>query len=115
MVGAPTCVGDIEYIAASGQQAAAIIQQAVTQAAIQAVIALWQRNASDSIATMQDEIAKEQMAMAEAIAAHVQSFWPELKQYIKDVFSITNTRIRLHRIKWSAKYNRFIISEAVMV
>lgn len=89
MVGAPTCVGDIEYIAASGQQAAAIIQQAVTQAAIQAVIALWQRNASDSIATMQDEIAKEQMAMAEAIAAHVQSFWPELKQYIKDVFSIT--------------------------
>ena len=33
MAGAPTCVGDTEYIAASGQQAAAIVQQAVTQAA----------------------------------------------------------------------------------
>lgn len=87
MLGQPTCVEDSAYISASASQAAAIIQQAATQVAIQTAVGIAQRLASDSIANMQDAVAKEQMRMAELLFAHTKKFWNAKRFLAQDIFN----------------------------
>ena len=80
------CISNTAYTQAAARQAAAIINQAATNAAIQVALALWQRNSSSSIANMQNEIADSNMRLAEAVAAHAAKFWPEEKELVDDIF-----------------------------
>lgn len=82
-----SCVTNVAYTAAAGKQSAAIITQATVDAAIQVAIALWQRNSSKSIQSMQQEIADAQVQLAEEVQAHAEIFWPEEKELIDDIFA----------------------------
>lgn len=81
------CVSSLGYIAAAETQSNAIIAQAVADAAIQAGLALWQRKTSGDIIAMQNEIADEQMQLAEAIQAHAEKFWPAELSLVNDAFN----------------------------
>ena len=82
------CITNAQYIAAATEQAAALVGQAVADAAIQVGIALWQRNSSKSIKNMQIEIADRQMKLAEEVQAHAAMYWPEEKELVDDIFGI---------------------------
>lgn len=84
-----TCVDDQAYINASLDQAAAIAQQAAQEVTLQTAIALWQRFASENISNLQIKTAKEQMVMAENIAAHAKKFWPEMAELANEAFSLS--------------------------
>lgn len=81
------CVTNAAYINAAKAQATAIVRQATVDAAIKVALALWQRNASGSIANMQQEIAESNMKLAEAVQAHAEKFWPEEKELVDDIFA----------------------------
>ena len=83
------CVTNSEYIQAATKQADAIRKQAIADAAIQVGLALWQRKTSGDIINMQNEIADEQMKLAEAIQAHAEKFWPAEKSLVDDTFGET--------------------------
>lgn len=80
------CISDSAYIQAAADQASAIREQATIDASIASSLALYQRNTSRDITNMQNEIASDQVALAEAIQAHAQQFWPEQQQLVEDVF-----------------------------
>jgi hypothetical protein len=80
------CITTFDYISASTKQATALITQATIDAAIQVVLALWQRKASNSIAEMQKEIADQQVQLAEEVEAHAELFWPEEAELVADAF-----------------------------
>jgi hypothetical protein len=82
-----SCVTNAGYVASSLTQASAITGHAVVDAAIQTVIALWQRNASKKIQEMQQEIADQQVALAEEVQAHAALFWPEERELVNDAFA----------------------------
>lgn len=81
------CVTDAAYITAATAQAAAIKTRGATDIAIQVGIALWQRNASQSISNMQTDLANQQVELAEAVQAHAIKFWPAEADLVNDVFS----------------------------
>lgn len=85
--GAGACIGDSAYITAAKEQAAAIRRRGTVDTAIQVGVALWQRNASESISNMQNDLANQQMQLAEEIHAHAILFWPEETELVNDVFS----------------------------
>lgn len=85
----PNCITDSAYISAANRQAAAIRTQAATDVAIQTAVALWQRNASQSISNMQTNLANQQVVLAEQVHAHAVLFWPEETELVNDVFSET--------------------------
>lgn len=80
------CISDAAYIQAASDQAAAITRQAQVDGAISSSLALYQRNSSRDITQMQNEIADQQVALAEAIQVHAEKFWPEEEQLVQDVF-----------------------------
>lgn len=80
------CITNEAYETAAREQRKAIITQASIDAAIQIVVALWQRKSSSSIANMQQEIADQQIALAEEVEAHAEIFWPEEKELVDDTF-----------------------------
>lgn len=79
-----TCVTNDGYIAAAQKQADAIMVQAQVDVAIQVAMALWQRNTSSDVASMQEEIAKRHMVLAEAIQDHTEQFWPQEERLVND-------------------------------
>lgn len=81
-----SCVSDIGYSAAGAMQAKSIIVKATVDSAIQVAIALWERNSSQSIANMQNELADRQTKLAEKIHLHAKLFWPAEKAFIDDMF-----------------------------
>lgn len=83
------CVTNAEYEAAATKHATSIRNQAIADAAIQVGLALWQRKTSGDIINMQNEIADEQMKLAEAIQAHAEKFWPAEKSLVDDTFGET--------------------------
>lgn len=83
------CVSNSDYMSAARVQASAIRSQAVADAAIQIGLALWQRNTSRDIMNMQNEIADEQMKLAEATQAHAETFWPAEKALVDEAFNET--------------------------
>lgn len=89
MIGAATCVDDQAYKTAAADQAAAITTQGYMEMALQVAVAGWQRFASGSISNLQIDTAKEQMVMAENIAAHAKKFWPEMAQLADEAFSLS--------------------------
>ena len=86
-----SCVSDIGYAAAGAMQAKSIIVKATVDSAIQVVIALWERNSSQSIANMQDELANRQTILAEKIHAHAKLYWPAEKAFVNDMFGEAKT------------------------
>lgn len=83
----PNCITDSAYIQAATKQAAAIKTQAAADIAIQTGVALWQRNASQSISNMQTDLADQQVALAEQVHAHAILFWPEEAELVSDIFA----------------------------
>lgn len=86
-MGLGNCVTDKQYINSAKAQADAIRRKAIADAAIFAGLALYQRNASSSIAKMQYEIADRQTKLAEEIHNHVTKFWPYEKDFVDDAFA----------------------------
>lgn len=89
------CITNTAYIDAARAQARTIYNQAFVDTAIMAALALWQRNSSRAVAKMQEEIAKRQMALAEAVHEHAKKFWPHEKRLVEDAFAVG---------KYEAKY-----------
>lgn len=89
MIGAATCVDDQAYKTASANQALAITTQGYEEMGLQIAVAAWQRFASGSISELQIDTAKEQMVMAENIAAHAKKFWPEMAELANEAFSLS--------------------------
>lgn len=83
------CITNDAYRQAAEEQASAIRNQAYADTAIFTALALWQRNSSSSITNMQMEIANRQLNIAEAVAAHAQSFWPYEINLLDDAFGET--------------------------
>lgn len=81
------CITNTDYVSAAAKQSDALVNQAIQDAAIQTVLALWQRKSSNSIADMQREIADQQVALAEEVEAHAELFWPEEAELVGDAFS----------------------------
>jgi hypothetical protein len=81
------CVSDAAYVKASAAQGKVILKQAIVDTAIQVGLALWQRNAKESISQMQNEIADRQMKLAEALQEHAKKFWPPEEALITDAFN----------------------------
>jgi len=81
-----SCVSDFGYSAAGLLQAKSIIVKATVDSAIQVAIALWERNSSQSIANMQNELADRQTVLAEKIHLHAKEFWPAEKAFVDDMF-----------------------------
>lgn len=81
------CITNEDYVEAAKKQASAIKTAAYVDTAIQAAFALWQRNSSLSIANMQNEIAKRNIKLAEAVHAHAKKFWPFEKAIVDDAFA----------------------------
>lgn len=81
------CITNAGYVSAARKQAEALVTQARVDVAIQVAIALWQRNSSQSISNMQNELADQQTKLAEEVQAHAEKFWPEEKELVDDVFS----------------------------
>lgn len=84
-----SCITDQGYIDAANKQADAIVQQAAEAAAITVGIAFAQRTAGNRIAGMQEEIAKRQVKLAEAIHDHAKKYWPAEKALVDDAFGLT--------------------------
>lgn len=80
------CISIVGYMAVGVLQATSIIVKATVDSAIQLAIALWERNSSQSIANMQNELADRQTKLAEKIQAHAILFWPKETQLVNDVF-----------------------------
>lgn len=81
------CITDAAYAAAATKQASAIKIKGTAEIAIQVGVALWQRNASQSISNMQTQLADEQVKLAEAVHAHAIKFWPAEAALVTDVFN----------------------------
>lgn len=81
-----SCVSDIGYSAAGALQSKSIIVKATVDSAIQIAIALWERNSSESIANMQDELADRQTKLAEKIHAQAKLYWPAEAAFVADMF-----------------------------
>lgn len=111
------CVTDAGYVQAAQEQGEAIVQEATIDVAIQTALALWQRNSSKTIASMQDRIAKAQMKMAEDVQDHAEKFWDKETSLVEEVFDIPkyeanplatgvlwggvgNNQMRLARASW---------------
>lgn len=82
-----SCVSDFGYTAAGILHAKSIVVKATVDSAIQIAIALWERNSSQSIANMQDELADRQTKLAEEVFAHAKLFWPAEATLVNQVFS----------------------------
>lgn len=54
--------------------------------AVMIAFALWQRNTSKNIANMQEEVADEQMRLAEKLHAHAAQFWGAEKALVDEAF-----------------------------
>lgn len=80
------CISDAAYRSAATAQAGAIVEQATVDAAIAVALALYQRNSSRDITKLRNDIAADQVALAEATLAHAQAFWPQESQLVEDVF-----------------------------
>lgn len=83
------CISNEAYVTAASDQADAIVNEAIAEAAITTVLALWQRNSSKSMANMQNEIAQRQIELAEKVHNHAMKFWPEEKEYVDDAFGVS--------------------------
>lgn len=81
------CISNEDYIVAAQGQADAIVKEALANAAITTVLALWQRNSSKSMANMQYEIANRQLELAERVHNHAKQFWGPEKAYVDDAFN----------------------------
>lgn len=79
-------VTDAGYIASSTLHAGALTALGSVDIAVMVALALWQRNASDSITDMQDDVADQQMQLAEKLHAHAKLFWAEETRLVNDVF-----------------------------
>lgn len=82
------CISDSDYTDAATNQKEAMIAHATADAAIAVAMALWKRNASGSIADMQNEIANRQITLAEQIHDHAKNFWPYEKAAVDDAFGL---------------------------
>lgn len=80
------CITNGDYIAAAEKQASAIKTQAYTETAINVALALWQRNTSKSIASMQHSIAKRNLRLSQELYNHAIKFWPCQKELVAEVF-----------------------------
>lgn len=80
------CITNADYIAAAEKQARAIKNQAHAEAALNIALALWQRNSSKSIASMQHAIAKRNVKLAREAFDHAKKFWPCQKALVERAF-----------------------------
>lgn len=85
-----TCKGvtDSAYIKAAKQHARTTCTLGAVDIAVQIALALWQRNTSQNIAEMQQDVADGQMRLAEKLHAHAKLFWLEEKDLVDDAFGI---------------------------
>lgn len=91
--GAGKCISGSAYMQAAQKQADAIRSQAHVEAALNIALALWQRNASQSITSMQEEIADRNVQLAENIFAHAIKFWPCQADLVDQTFGVGKTPI----------------------
>lgn len=99
-----SCVSDIGYTGAGLLQSKSIVVKATVDSAIQVAIALWERNSSESIANMQDELADRQTKLAENIHEHAKQFWPAEAALVADVFGVGKVTTQYHGLAngWAA-------------
>lgn len=83
-----SCVTNAAYIAAANAQADTIYEQAAADVAITVALALYERNVTNSVSEMQDDIAKDQMKLAEAMQDHAEKFYPDEAQLVDDAFGL---------------------------
>lgn len=81
------CVTGDDLQDAADFQKDAMIRNAVANAAVSIVLALWQRNARKSIIGMQEDISKRKQKLADNIHHHAKQFWPYQKALVEDVFA----------------------------
>lgn len=83
-----TCVDDGAYQDAAREQAKAIRTQYMVDILVETTIALWNRKSSASISGLQQDLADQNVKLAEEALAHAQQFWPYEQDLVNDVFSI---------------------------
>ncbi|KMQ97347.1 hypothetical protein RF55_2320 [Lasius niger] len=76
------------YVEAANAQADTIYEQAAADVAITVALALYERNVTNSVSEMQDDIAKDQMKLAEAMQDHAEKFYPDEAQLVDDAFGL---------------------------
>lgn len=83
---AGNCISGGAYVKAAREQADAIKNQATVEAALNIALALWQRNSSKSIASMQEAIAKRNVRLARQAYDHAKKFWDCRKSLVEWAF-----------------------------
>lgn len=98
------CISNAGYVQAAKDQAEAIKNKALADTLIFTALALWQRNSSSSVASMQNEIAKRQTKLAKDIDAHARKYWPYEKAYVDDAFGLAKVKPQHDSLSsaWSA-------------
>lgn len=84
--GAGNCINDAAYIGAAKSQRNSQLTIATVETAIYVALALWQRNSSESITNMQNEIANRNMKLAEKVHEHAKHFWKVDKLLVDTAF-----------------------------
>lgn len=79
---------DIGYVAAASSHAATTATLSAVDTAVTVAIALWQRNSSNSITNMQEDVANQQMILAEKLHAQAKLFWNEELRMVTDAFGV---------------------------
>lgn len=102
---AGNCIGNGDYINAARKQATAIRNQAHAEAALNIALALWQRNSSKSIASMQQAIAKRNIKLSQELFDHAKKFWPCQKAVVDLAFGETKATIQGDAL--AAQYRNF--------
>lgn len=86
MSDAGNCISGDAYVTAAQEQADAIRNQALVEVGVSTVLALWQRNSSKSIASMQEAIAKRNLRLAREAYEHAKEFWECRKELVEWAF-----------------------------
>lgn len=88
------CISNSAYMSAAQRQATAIKNQAHAEAALNIALALWQRNSSRSVASMQEAIAKRNIKLAREAFEHAKKFWPCQKAIVDLAFGESKASIQ---------------------
>lgn len=99
------CISGDAYLDAAQKQADAIKRQAVAEAALNIALALWQRNSSKSVASMQQKIAKRNIKLAREVFDHATKFWPCQESLVKQAFGEAKAPIQSDAL--AAQYRGF--------
>lgn len=81
------CITNSGYISAATKQSLMMAAAVGVDIAVQTFLASVQRDANRSIAQMQEEIARRQLALAQAIQTHAEQFWPYESQLVDEAYN----------------------------